>query len=387
MRKSQLGETGHCPTCHSLNHLSENGPSAAAKPRESVAGPAEVLLEKVSVAKPMTPEEITKQEDDRRKRRRQYTGGLGDQIDWEEEGATLVKKGPPLKVVWSLVMGSVVLLALGIHYVKNVKPDPVKGGSSIVGDPEAQAMLDDILEKNKADIYVDETGKDSTVDAVDQYKRFDMQKVEVVVKGFLKTQTVEERAKWSCDSERVLPLMKKFYEGNEIESEGFEFLNKTEVSYRETILTTLVQTADFLTYPIAVERNGEGEDAKYHVDWESWVGYCAMNPEEMRRKKPTDPVLMRVIVSPANYYNYTFADDKEWRSYRMELRDSEYAFLGYAKKNSEIDKHFSEIRRKGGRGPCIVKVVYPPNARAQDQVEIVEIISDGWILPESAKKK
>jgi hypothetical protein len=32
-------------------------------------------------------------------------------------------------------------------------------------------------------------------------------------------------------------------------------------------------------------------------------------------------------------------------------------------------------------------VVYPPEARAKDQVEIVEVVSDGWIQGELEKNK
>lgn len=337
----------------------------------------------------MTPEEIARREASRKTHRRQYdsSGGGGGDLNWEEETTAPVKKGTSWRVAWSLVMGTFVLLALGAHYVKNVRPDSVNRGSSVITDPKAREILNEILEKGKTDIYVDETGRDSTVDAVDQYKQFDLQEIEVVVKNFLKSETVAERMKWVRHSDRVLPLMKKFYVADEVEAEGFESLNKTATSYLDNLLTTIVQTADFLSSPIAIEKTGEGEDVKYLVDWESWVGYCEMKPEEMRIKKPTEPVLMRVIANRENYYNFTFSDDKEWTSYRMELKDSEYSFLGYAKKNSKVDEFFSVLRRKGGTNPCIIKVVYPPKARAKDQVEIVEVVSDGWIQREPEKNK
>lgn len=388
VRKSQVGETGHCPTCRSLNHLSERGPSAETKPREATPVSDEALLEKVSVAKTMTPEEIENQEAERKRRRRQYSGAAEDTIDWEEEKSSSRRpKGLPWQLVWSMVLGMGVILAAGVYYVKNSKPTPTKGGSAIIADPQAQAMLDEMLEKDKSEIYLDETGKDMTIDAVDQYKKFDLLKVEGAVKAFLTSGSVEERAKWIRDPERVKPMMLQFYGGNELEAEGFEFLNKSEVSYRGNLLTTLVQTADFLSSPIAIERVGKGEEAVYLVDWESWVGYCDMKPEDMRVKKPTDEILMRVVVKPESYYNYDFSDDSTWRSYRMELRDSEYSFLGYAKINSETDKHFLGLRKNGGSVPCIVRVVYPPKARGKDLVEIVEVVSDGWILPEKEKEK
>ena len=223
--------------------------------------------------------------------------------------------------------------------------------------------------------------------AVDKFATFDMEKIEETVKAFLESKTVDERAKLIRHAERVKPLMKGFYGGDQIAAEGFESFNKSEVSYRGDLLTALAQTVDFSEFPIAVERVGKGKEAKYHVDWESWVGFCELKPEEMHQKKPVTPTLMRVLIFPDEYYNYEFNDDKKWRSYRLELRNSEFAFQGYVDRGSGVGKTLAGLENKGAPAPYLVKVAYPRKARAKDQVEIVEVISAGWIYEAPSKKK
>jgi len=332
----------------------------------------------------MTPEELEAQEKVRQKRKKHHVTTNTDTIDWEEGD----EMGSENRTPWGIIGFGVIALTLfggGAAYLfKQYDPETQAGSGSIVSDEDSQAILDNILRKDESEGYLDADGNDISAAAVDQYHEYDMAKVEEVVKAFLNSDTVEERIKYSRQSERVLPLMKSFYDGNEIEAEGYETLNKSEVSYRDTLLTALVQTADFLTSPIAVERLGDGEDAVYVVDWESWVGYCEVKPEVMRLKKPTDPMLMRVLISSENYYNYGFSDDRKWRSYRMEVRNSEYVFLGYAKRDSEADKTFTELRKEGGTAPYLIKVAYPPKGRASDQVEILEVVTAGWIIEEKA---
>jgi len=223
--------------------------------------------------------------------------------------------------------------------------------------------------------------------AVDKYATFDLEKIEKTVKAFLECKSVDECTKLIRHAERVKPLMKSFYGGEAISAKGFESLNKAEVSYRGDLLTAIVQTADFLEFPIAVERVGKGKEATYLVDWESWTGFSELKPEVMQQKKPETPTLMRVLIAPDDYYNYGFTDEKKWKSYRLEVRNSEFTFQGYADRGSAVEKALAGLEERGTSSPFLVKVAYPRNARAKDQVEIVEVVSAGWIYEEPPNEK
>ena len=275
------------------------------------------------------------------------------------------------------------LLVVGTaYYFQEVDTEVGDGKSAMISDAASEDFLNTVLKKDSTEGYRNEDGVDTTAAAVDLFGTYDMDKVEETVKAFLNAGTVEERLRYSRNPEQVRPLMENFYEGGEIDAEGFEALNESEILYQDTFLTGLVQTADFLTSPIVVARKGEGENSTYLVDWESWVGYCDVSAEEMRRKKPTSPIKMRVLISPENYYNYGFSDDQEWQSYRLILRNSEHTFLAYAKRNSEVIGKLTDIKDAYQGAPYVIEVVYPPNGKAEDQVEIVKVIGDGWIFSE-----
>ena len=200
-----------------------------------------------------------------------------------------------------------------------------------------------------------------------------------MVKSFVTSDSVEDRLQWVIDPERVKPLMMKYYGGNEIDAEGYRSFDRSEISHRGTFVTSVVRTGDFLAYPIAVSRVVSGDSVRYLVDWESWVGYCDITPEKAKVEKPTEPFMMRVMLRPESYFNYSFSDDSKWHAYQMHFRNSDEVFLAYSAIKSAPDEALQVVRDNGGTTPFLVKVRFPQGARAGNQVEIVEVIEVGWI--------
>ncbi|MDB4407505.1 leucine-rich repeat protein [bacterium] len=214
---------------------------------------------------------------------------------------------------------------------------------------------------------------------VDGLEKFDNAKLKKAIRKFVTAESPAELKKYIRNSERVGPLLDRYYEKVDYEVEGFEALDMTQMRYNGDVVTMFVQKADFLSSPIAVERIVDGEEESYLIDWESWVGYCDYTPEQMRMEKPDKPFLMRVLVQPASYYNYEFSDDGKWRSLGLELKDSIYSFLGYVERDSEQDKRFRVMMKGGKVVACMVRVAYPTGSRSKDQVEILEIVGSGWL--------
>ena len=284
----------------------------------------------------------------------------------------------------------VLLLALAIFYVKEMaggkKPNQAAVGTTVIGGAESHAILEEVLDKDPVKIYKNADGVDTAVEASRRDEKFIMTEIEEVVTGFLNSETVSARLEFVRDSARVRPLMLSYYQGEEIDAEGIEMLVKERSLFEGEFVNTLVQTADFIMKPIAIERIEKGGEVGYQIDWESWVGFCDLSPEDMRSKKPTDPKIIRAIVSPSNYYNYGFSNDREWACFQLEVKDKASVFLGYVKRGTAVELGLTDLRKRGGSGSFILKVAYPPNARSADQVEILEIVSRGWLLKSDNKK-
>lgn len=340
--------------------------------------PDELLLDKIAVAKQMTPEELEAREARHREKRKVFNapGDRAESVDWETSEAKGKEKGLSLYLVGGVAMAAVLMAALGIYYIQNAPQGDRSNSKRVVGDAAANAALQESLEIPTTTGNVDDQ---AIVESVNAFEKFDLIAIEKSVRTFLESDSVEERVKWVREPERVKPLMEKYYAGGKIEPEGFDSLNRTNISYRGRFLTTLVRTGDYLGYHIAIVREGEGEDARYLVDWESWAGYSEYSPEEARERKPTEPFLMRVVLRRENYFNFDFSDDKMWNGYRMGFRISDESFLAYTAKGSPADKLLDRLRQDAGSSPYTVRVRYPENARMDDQVEIVEVVSAGWI--------
>ena len=380
IKKNQVGKTGRCPVCRKVVRPCENESRGIMDQVGSQAEDDGDLLEKVAIAQEMTPEEIKLHETSRRKdRRRQYVGEEAERIEWEDQGHDQRLNEVSWKVVVSIVMSALVLLALGIFYYQGSVANPLLSSNEPAIDREkAEALLDQIEEAERSSTKNEEG--DAAVKTVDDYKKFNSEKLEEAIKRFVMAESPEELKKYVREPKRVGPLLDRYYEKVEYEALGFESLNKLKVSYLGELITTVVTTADFLSSPIAVERVVDGEDESYKVDWESWIGYCDYTPEEMREKRPSKPFEIRVIIEPASYYNYVFSDDRKWRSLGLEIKGSVYSFLGYVKRDSEQDKSL-RVTMKNSKGvPCLLKVAYPPGSRAQDQVEILEVVTEGWVI-------
>ena len=58
---------------------------------------------------------------------------------------------------------------------------------------------------------------------------------------------------------------------------------------------------------------------------------------EFLTKRPTEAVEFRVRLSPIDYYNFGFADDAKWQSYRLDSPDGEHSIYGYTERGSVLD--------------------------------------------------
>jgi len=260
---------------------------------------------------------------------------------------------------------------------KTAKDADTLAGRPVIDREQANSWLDDIEKANRNTKEIEDS--ELAAKDVDDFEEFDNAKVEKAIRDFVTAESPAELKKYIRDFERVGPLLDRYYEKVDYETVGFEALDMTQMKYNGDVVTMLVQKADFLSSPIAVERVVDGEEESYQIDWESWVGYCDYTPEQMRVEKPDKPFLMRVIVKPMNYYNYDFSDDVKWRSLGLELKDSIHSFLGYVERDSEQDKKFRVMMKGGQVVACMVRVAYPTGSRSKDQVEILEIVGSGWL--------
>ena len=384
LQKVNTGRRGYCPQCHVVLTVpvfgKENPP---VQKKKKIASEAKTI----AVARVKDSEEVKSWQDSPVQRKRRYIRESDEELIWEEakreEG-----KSYSWMVACSCALMVAVLSAVGIFLVKNAPSQKGTSTLTVIGGAASAAALEKSLQLPQNTSYLNEEGIDVTKKTVEEYEKFDVVKIENAVKGFLTSGSIQERLSFVRDPERVKPLMEKYYGNEEFEPEGFEELNRGEIRYRGDFFTSFVRIGDFSSFPIAVERFEDGDNFSYRVDWESWVGYCEMSAEDLIRVKPTEPKLLRIILRQGSYYNYEYSDDQVWAAYRLGFRNSDRALLAYARRSSQEGEILAELFRDSEELLYTLKIRYPENARSSDQVEIVELLEQGWIedTPKIEKK-
>ncbi|MEM7146649.1 MAG: hypothetical protein AAF591_16050 [Verrucomicrobiota bacterium] len=210
-----------------------------------------------------------------------------------------------------------------------------------------------------------------------------MEEARDVVTAFLDAETFDDKIQWIRDVERVEPLMREYYGRRGIGKEpyrrlmdpaeagmGWSFFDMTGLQF------VLVEMENYTVRVLVMEFTDEGP----RVDWESWVIYGENEWADFRREQPREPVLMRPIVMASDYYNFGYADPEKWACYRLTDPEQGDGIYGYVEKGSEIDRTLDELVAAKGSAWPVLKVKWPEERRSGQQVEIVELLSERWVM-------
>ncbi len=171
------------------------------------------------------------------------------------------------------------------------------------------------------------------------------------------------------------PRMADYYPDGKLEAPGLSRFNATaQVSMLGKLRSIVVVTKNYDAKPLVVTE----EPGAMKVDWEAWVGWSEMTWEEFRKARPTAGQVFRVTLSPVEYYNFAFSDDRHWQSYRLESPDREHSIYGYVEKGSTLDQRLrpnADVKSL----PLMLSLKFPEDSTADDQVEIDQFVTEGWV--------
>jgi hypothetical protein len=141
-----------------------------------------------------------------------------------------------------------------------------------------------------------------------------------------------------------------------------------------------VFTRDFEVRPLTFFDTPQG----IQIDWESWVGWSEMPWSVFLSAKPTHGKLFRLKLLPVDYFNFLFANERLWNSFRLTSPEGDLVIFGYAERNSTVDY---QLRSPPGTGelPVTLMLKFPENAKTDNQVIIEQVIASGWVLETGEK--
>ena len=310
------------------------------------------------------------------RRKRKHHSHPSNERSWETETSESGKRGASKGAIFTwLFLFSILLGVAGVLFFqeKNKRfktfENRDRDSSLSEGDPSTDSLPENV--------FFDFAGasKKSTNKPLLELQTADLDTAREATKAFFDCKTIEEFPPLIRDPERVMPLVREYYRTNPYQpGSARTFKGQGTAQVAKKFASFSVVLRDYSTRAIALELTENGA----LVDWESWVGYCAIPWETFIEKKVTEPTVVRVRLVRANYFNFNFRDDREWACFRLATSTDSSVVYGYA----PLDADF--LRELPGPGDAevtaILKVSYPDPAIASNQVIITDFLQSGWVL-------
>lgn len=206
------------------------------------------------------------------------------------------------------------------------------------------------------------------------------QDVWIAIQQFCAAPTAEALIPFIRDPERVGPNLLRYYSA-ENPWVPLALGPQPDLSILEAhrnFVVLQLPLADFATRPIALEKTPDG----FRVDWESFTGYSELSWAELRRTRPRDPVLLRAVVRPTDYFNRDFTSANKYRAFQISDLNRDQVLYGYVSIGGEADLQLQKVLLNDPSVHAVIRVRYPENSTNDRQVEITEVLEKGWIFRE-----
>lgn len=298
-----------------------------------------------------------------RQKRRKNPGEGG--ISWEhQKGRHRGGRRDRWRMSWMLGAGVALLLGISWWVVAILgKADPPPTAPTVADTPRTGGAADPEAD----DVPLAGTRSDSEI----------LAEAEPLARRLMEVTSVDALLELVHQRERAEPRIRAFYPEGRIEAPGMAG-RPDEVFHGEGFVWMVVTTRDFEPRQIAFIDGPDG----LKVDWESYVGWSEMSWPDFIAGRPVEPKRFRVLMADVDYYNFSFTDDRRWRSYLLKSPDGQHVMYGYVERGSLVDERL----RAGERAKqwnSLVELAFPPGEGAANQVLIEGFVTDGWIeVPE-----
>jgi len=208
------------------------------------------------------------------------------------------------------------------------------------------------------------------------------------VHAFLATASIDDRARFVRHPEVTRLRMQKWHTASRplrpLQALKFHSRSSQERVGSHTFLVLVLETSDFDTRTIALERQPDGD---FKVDWESFESWSAVPWTEHLALESADPVEFRVLAEPDTYYNYAYTDSTAWVCYKLTDPANQAHCWGYAAAGSEtaiaLDHLLRRQHQQGlGHAKAILRLRFASNAAGHRQALIDSLVQDHWLKPD-----
>ena len=200
-----------------------------------------------------------------------------------------------------------------------------------------------------------------------------------VATEFLNAATVDQLLAVVADPEVVESKIREAHPDGMVEARGLaDYSQFAQIESTDEYVIVHVHTADHLLHRMAFHESPDG----LKVDWESWVGWSDVPMRDFIAERPAGRHAFRVELGAVEYYNFDFADDRKWQSFRLRSPDGEHSLFGYAERSTAAHTKVREALDAEIK-QLIVEVEFPEGGSSMaPQALITDVISRNWIHPD-----
>lgn len=213
--------------------------------------------------------------------------------------------------------------------------------------------------------------------------------ISTVLEKFFATNSIEEKAQWVRDPQRVKPLMISYYARAPMPPYRWRGVGKMvrveEPGYRFGFVQALFE--DGSPASLVIEETADG---RFLIDWEGLVRYGELSWADFLHMKPVEPKLLRVIATKAEGTPLVAAlapPSSQW----LELRHpgESGTVLGYFDLG---DPKYAKLVEQLNQGqwkdvPVTLRLCFPttPSKLEQLSVRIAGVEGKGWLILSESK--
>ena len=292
-------------------------------------------------------------------------------LNWEENADEVSSGKRSNRIIFTLIALIVTSLVVFISFKGITKNNAAMKGIEIFFESKTPEKENSSIPKTK-----------TFDDLLKQMESLGLHElVSASLEEFLNSDDIEAKIKLSRSSERVIPLMRKYYQNYDDGPIAFRRISSAGekgTGIIDGFYLIKVSFPDFSILPVILAF----ENDRIVVDWESFVGYSEITLSEFISKKPRNSTLMRLNATSDNYFNYQFQEDIYRCLYLRNPEDTE-AVYGYIERGGRADDQLSRIIESGQSIRFItLKIQYPKKLGGKNQVIIDEIVTSGWLIKE-----
>ncbi len=292
-------------------------------------------------------------------------------LNWEENADEVSSGKRSNRIIFTLIALIVTSLVVFISFKGITKNNAAMKGIEIFFESKTPEKENSSIAKTK-----------TFDDLLKQMESLGLHElVSASLEEFLNSDDIEAKIKLSRSSERVIPLMRKYYQNYDDGPIAFRRISSAGekgTGIIDGFYLIKVSFPDFSILPVILAY----ENDRIVVDWESFVGYSEITLSEFISKKPRNSTLMRLNASSDNYFNYQFQEDMYRCLYLRNPEDTE-AVYGYIERGGRADDQLSRIIESGQSIRFLtLKIQYPKKLGGKNQVIIDEIVTSGWLIKE-----